>query len=298
MAANTPSNPAPQVEGLSGIDGTNKDKIVQVGALQVGGQFVLTPDNTTASDIFDMDADYTDVNDSRYGTASLEIVHRIGPYFFLQIDFTDLIIEVVDAGAGGSYGSVYLGNFSGDDFCIQNARLYIETLEENDAAVFTGDTTDTSPIITNVSALTDIQLGATVTGTGIAAGARVETIDSATQITLTENCTATGAGVTITQAALSGGDTAFEISLGDDEITVEADGDVGALGDDNAKYALIAIADVSTFDEPSDENAVANFTDDGNLYINYSGTAATVDASGSVKITGNIKMLGVVLGLD
>jgi hypothetical protein len=293
-----PFTPAPQVEGLSGIDGTNKDKIVQVGALQVGGQFVLTPDNTTASDIFDMDTDYADAADWRYGTASLEIVHRVGPYFFLQIDFTDLIIECVDAGAGGSYGSVRLGNFSGDDFCIQSSRLYIETLEENDAAVFTGDTTDTTGVITNVSALTDIQIGATVTGTGLGVGARVETIDSATQITLSEVSTATGAGVTITQAALSGGDTAFEIGLGGDEITVEADGDLGDFGDDNCSYALIAIADVSTFDEPSDERAIANFTDDGDLFINWSGSAATVDASGSIKITGNIKILGVLLGLD
>jgi hypothetical protein len=298
MAANTPSNPAPQVEGLSGIDGTNKDKIVQVGALQVGGTFVFTPDNTTTSAIFELDTDYTDPDDSRFGTASLEMLYRVGPLFAFRINFEDLVLEVTDAGAGGSYGSVFLGAFVGDDVCVQSARFYIETLEENDAAVFTGDTTDTSPIITNVSALTDIQLGATVTGTGIAAGARVESIDSATQITLTENCTATGAGVTITQAALSGGDTAFEIGLAGEEITVEADGDLGDFGDDNCSYALIAIADVSTFDEPSNENAVANFTDDGELRINYSGTAATVDASGSLLLMGNVKIVGVLLELD
>jgi hypothetical protein len=298
MAANTPSNPAPQVEGLSGIDGTNKDKIVQVGALQVGDTVVFTPDNTTASNIFELDGDYTDTNDWRYGTASLTMLQRVGPLFVFKIDFEDLILECVDAGAGGSYGSVRLGAFVGDDVVVQSARLYIEDLEENAVAVFTGDTTDTTGVITNVSALTDIQIGATVTGTGLGVGARVETIDSATQITLSEVSTATGAGVTITQAALSGGDTAFEIGLGGDEITVEADGDLGDFGDDNCSYALIAIADVSTFDEPSDERAIANFTDDGDLFINWSGSAATVDASGSIKITGNIKILGVLLGLD
>jgi hypothetical protein len=293
-----PFNPAPHIDSLSGVDGDNKDRVVQVGALMVGDQLVFTPDNTTASDIFELDTDFADPDDSRYGTASFEMLYRVGPLFAFRINFEDLVLEVTDAGAGGSYGSVYLGQFVGDDVCVQSARFYVEDLEENAVAVFTGDTTDTSPIITSVSALTDIQRGATVTGTGIAAGARVESIDSATQITLTENCTATGVAVTITQAALSGGDTAFEIGLGGDEITTEADGDIGALGDDNASYALIAIADVSGFDEPSDENAVANFTDDGEIFINYSGTAATVDASGSLLLQGNVKIVGVLLELD
>jgi hypothetical protein len=293
-----PFNPAPHIASLSGVDGDNKDRVVQVGALMVGDQLVFTPDNTTTSEIFELDTDYADPGDWRYGTASFEMLYRVGPLFAFRINFEDLVLEVVDAGAGGSYGSVYLGQFVGDDVCVQSARFYIEDLEENDAVVFTGDTTDTTGVITNVSALTDIQIGATVTGTGLGVGARVETIDSATQITLSEVSTATGAGVTITQAALSGGDTAFEIGLGGDEITTEADGDIGALGDDNASYALIAIADVSTFDEPSDENAVANFTDDGQLYINYSGTAATVDASGSLLLQGNVKIVGVLLELD
>jgi hypothetical protein len=293
-----PFNPAPHIDSLSGVDGDNKDRVVQVGALMVGDQLVFTPDNTTTSEIFELDTDFADPGDWRYGTASFEMLYRVGPLFAFRINFEDLVLEVVDAGAGGSYGSVYLGQFVGDDVCVQSARFYIEDLEENDAVVFTGDTTDTTGVITNVSALTDIQIGATVTGTGLGVGARVETIDSATQITLSEVSTATGAGVTITQAALSGGDTAFEIGLGGDEITTEADGDIGALGDDNASYALIAIADVSTFDEPSDENAVANFTDDGQLYINYSGTAATVDASGSLLLQGNVKIVGVLLELD
>jgi hypothetical protein len=291
-------NPAPHIDSLSGVDGDNKDRLVQVGALQVGNTLVFSPDNTTVSAIFELDTDFADPDDNRFGTASFEMLYRVGPLFAFKIDFEGLVLEVNDAGAGGSYGSVYLGQFVGDDVVVQTARFYVEELEENAVAVFTGDTTDLSPIITSVSALTDIQLGATVTGTGIVAGARVESIDSATQITLTENCDATGVAVTITQAALSGGDTAFEIGLGDDEITTEADGDIGALGEDNAKYALIAIADVSTFDEPSDENAVANFTDDGEIYINYSGTAATVDASGSLLLQGNVKIVGVLLELD
>jgi hypothetical protein len=49
-------NPAPHIDSLSGVDGENKDRLVQVGALQVGDLLVFTPDNC-ASDIFHLDGD-------------------------------------------------------------------------------------------------------------------------------------------------------------------------------------------------------------------------------------------------
>jgi hypothetical protein len=287
-----PFTPAPNYSDFSGVDGTNKDKIVQVGALQVGDDFVFHPDNM-GSDIFTLDTDIPTDTDSY----SFEI-KRVGPYFYIFIEFAELVMEVTDAGASGSFGNVRLGFFTGDDFMIQTARLFIEGIGENGLAAFTGDTTDTLTTITNVSSTAGLQVGATVTGVGIGAGARIESIDSLTQITLTVASTATGAGIALTQPAISGDDTAFELSLATDSIGAAADGDVGAFGDDNADLALIAVADVGAFTEDSNGNPVARLVADQDVFINWSGSAATVDASGSLSLTGNVRLIGVLLALD
>jgi hypothetical protein len=285
-----PFIPAPQVEGLSGIDGTNKDKIVQVGALQVGSLSVLTPDNC-ASELFQVEAGL------RYDEFEVEI-KRVGPYFAMHIIFGDLIMDVTDGAGSGSHGNLRIGEWVGDDVCLQQARIFLEGIGENDLAAFTGNTTDTLTTITNVSSTVGLQVGATVTGVGIGAGARIASIDSLTQITLTVASTATGADVALTQPAVSGGDTAFEISLASETIDAAADGDLGDFGDAIADYALIAVADLSAFTEDAASNPIARFTDDSSLNINWSGSAATVDASGSIELTGNIWIIGVLLGLD
>lgn len=67
---------------------------------------------------------------------------------------------------------------------------------------FTADTTNTSPILTNVSSTSTVYVGQALSGTGIPAGTRVSSIDSATQITMSANATATNATVTITHEVL------------------------------------------------------------------------------------------------
>jgi hypothetical protein len=287
-----PFTPAPQVEGLSGIDGTNKDRIVQVGALQVGNLMCLTPDNC-ASAIFEVDANL------RYDEFEIEI-NRVGPYFAIYIGFGDLIMDVTDGAGSGSYGNLRVGEWVGDDVCIQQARLFLEGIGENGAATFDGDTTDQSAVITNIANVVGgIQVGATVTGVGIGVGARIVSFDSDTlQATLDVVSTVTDTAVSLTQPAVSGGDTAFEIGLGSESIDAASDGDIGALGDDTAEYALISVADLGAFTEESDSNPIARFTDDTGLYINWSGSAATVDASGSIELTGYIRLIGVLLALD
>jgi hypothetical protein len=285
-----PFIPAPQVEGLSGIDGTNKDKIVQVGALQVGSLSVLTPDNC-ASELFQVEAGL------RYDEFEVEI-KRVGPYFAMHIIFGDLVMDVTDAAGSGSYGALRIGEWVGDDVCLQQSRLFLEGIGENDLVAFTGDTTDQSAVITNVSDVAGLQIGATVTGVGIGVGARIVSVDSLTQITLDVVSTVTDTTVALTQPAVSGGDTAFEIGMGSDEITVAADGTLGAAGGDANEYGVITVADLSAFTEDSVGTPIARFTDDSGFWINWSGTAATVDASGSIELTGNIWIIGVLLGLD
>lgn len=61
----------------------------------------------------------------------------------------------------------------------------------------TGDTSIGSPIIINMSSTTGLATGQLCTGTGIPANARILTVDSATQVTLDANATATNSAVAL-----------------------------------------------------------------------------------------------------
>jgi hypothetical protein len=104
-------------------------------------------------------------------------------------------------------------------------------------------------------------------------------------------------------AGVSGGDTVFDIGVGSAAIAAAADGVLSA----SATYDNIAAkADVTL---SSGAGTVATAIDlaalslDGtstaaDIYLNWSGTAATVDASGTLDITGTIRIAGVFLGDD
>jgi hypothetical protein len=60
-----------------------------------------------------------------------------------------------------------------------------------------GNTTNTSPVITNIPSTTGFFADMPVSGTGIPAGALILSVDSATQVTLTANATATASDVAL-----------------------------------------------------------------------------------------------------
>jgi len=70
-----------------------------------------------------------------------------------------------------------------------------------------GATTNGSPIVTSpaLGAFTQNDVGRGISGAGIPAGATVDSVQSATQLTMTANATATAAGINITLAAISAG---------------------------------------------------------------------------------------------
>lgn len=70
-------------------------------------------------------------------------------------------------------------------------------------AAFTGDTTNASAVVINCSTVSGLQIGMAISGAGIPAATFLSSIDSATQITLSQAATATAAGVTLTPAAVS-----------------------------------------------------------------------------------------------
>lgn len=83
---------------------------------------------------------------------------------------------------------------------ITNSATFVESANANDANdnTFTGDTTNASAVVTTIGDTSALYPGAPLSGTGIPASTFVSTVDSGTQITMTNNATATGTTVTIT----------------------------------------------------------------------------------------------------
>lgn len=86
-----------------------------------------------------------------------------------------------------------------------NGVFYLPADAATDSTpTFTADTTSGNPTLANVSSFTSLYVGQALSGTGIAAGARISSMNTgASTITMTANATANGAGVTITFTQLA-----------------------------------------------------------------------------------------------
>lgn len=89
----------------------------------------------------------------------------------------------------------WIDNLGQKNRSAPSPNLSFEILEA--PAAFLGDTTNGSAVITNVTPITGLQVGMGIAGTGIQSGAYIISIDSTSQITMSLNATATGAGVSI-----------------------------------------------------------------------------------------------------
>jgi hypothetical protein len=76
----------------------------------------------------------------------------------------------------------------------RGAQSYVVAKKET----FTCNTTSGSAVITSMSDQVEVTIGDELAGTGIPTGARVASIDSATQVTMTIAATATNTGTTVT----------------------------------------------------------------------------------------------------
>jgi hypothetical protein len=72
-----------------------------------------------------------------------------------------------------------------------------------DDLTYVGDTHNGTAVIDSLDSTTGIYVGQAWSGTGVAAGARVLTVDSATQITLNANCSADGTDITFTKTPVA-----------------------------------------------------------------------------------------------
>jgi hypothetical protein len=85
-----------------------------------------------------------------------------------------------------------------------NGGFYAHKDADTAPTTFTATTSSGSPTLTSVSSFTGRYIGQTLSGTGIAAGARILSLNSgASEITMTANATASNSGVTITVSALA-----------------------------------------------------------------------------------------------
>ena len=85
---------------------------------------------------------------------------------------------------------------------VTSGELYYLPAGAGTGGTFVGDT-HTNTTIDNIVSITGLYVGQLLSGTGIAANTRIQSIDSATAITTTVATTATNAGVTITRTGLS-----------------------------------------------------------------------------------------------
>jgi len=72
--------------------------------------------------------------------------------------------------------------------------------DSSTVASVTGTTSNGSAVVTSVSATTALRYGQTITGTGIPANTYILSVDSASQITLSANATASNVGTTLTSS--------------------------------------------------------------------------------------------------
>jgi len=108
--------------------------------------------------------------------------------------------DVLGLNNNGNTGISVSGYFGG---ALSTAYVLLKQRGANTFVVakketFTCNTTSGSAIITNMSDQIEVTIGDELAGTGIPTGARVATIDSATQVTMTVAATATNTGTTVT----------------------------------------------------------------------------------------------------
>ena len=111
----------------------------------------------------------------------------------------------IDTLAQNAGGNTLVGTRNWDDawYFVYNRsdteRFILIIGDDSRTIPRTGNTTNNSPVITNLNNNTDLFVGATITGTGIPAGTTITSLDATnSKLTLSANATAAGTGTTFT----------------------------------------------------------------------------------------------------
>jgi hypothetical protein len=144
------------------------------------------------------------------------------------------VLGLNNLGNTGIAVSGYFGGALSTDYVLikqRGANTYVVAKKET----FTADTSSGSPLLTSMSDQVEVTIGDELAGVGIPTGARVLSIDSATQITMTVNATAPGTGVTVTHfGAFQTGKLVDTTPNANGEILIQGSPVVGTGGGESA----------------------------------------------------------------
>lgn len=116
---------------------------------------------------------------------------------------TGAIIHITETIIGG-VKMFLMTSTDGTGWFLAKDSITTNDTSINVAATFTANTTSGNAVLSNVSSFAGRYVGQALSGTGIAAGARILSMDTgASTITMTANATANGTGVTITAERLA-----------------------------------------------------------------------------------------------
>ena len=107
------------------------------------------------------------------------------------------VLGLNNLGNTGIAVSGYFGGAQSSNYVLikqRGANTYVVAKKET----FTADTSNGTATLLNISDQVEVTIGDEISGAGIPTGTRVLSIDSATQITMTANATATANTVTVT----------------------------------------------------------------------------------------------------
>lgn len=109
-----------------------------------------------------------------------------------------------------------------------------------------------------------------------------------------QNYTAFAEGAALTGAA---GDAAFDIGVGSVAIAAAADGTLGGATDDNigGEIAVTLSGGTGTGKLASPAVTIDGTATAADIVVNFSGSAATIDATSTLDITGTIDIVGVFI---
>ena len=114
-----------------------------------------------------------------------------------------------------------------------------------------------------------------------------------------QDYTAFAEGAALTGAA---GDAAFEIGVGTTAIAAAADGTLGNGVNENVGQAVAITLSggtgVGTAVDGTKSTALDGTSTALDLYLNWSGSAATIDANSTIDVTGTISIIGLFMGDD
>lgn len=162
--------------------------------------------------------------------------------------------------------------------------------------------TRTGPIFKLEFTLTAAQVPIT-DGAGSGSHGSLKLLDFAQQaisfLGARQDYTAFAEGATLTGGA---GDAVFEIGVGTTAISAAADGTLGNGVNENVGQAVSVTLSggtgTGTAVDGAKTTALNGTATALDLYLNVSGTAATIDASSTLDVTGTITVVGVFLGDD